>query len=240
MQLTTTLSKTPTPILISRFVRLEIGGLGRKIARAFGYRRPDNISIEEIKLPDTQLALDATELVEACSPQFLVNHSIRTFCFGVAIARQLNIKADMELFYLASIMHDLGLVDPYDLTEGSFEVVGADAARSFILEKGTSQEKADLVHEAIALHSAVGIADKREPEIALVHFGAGVDVIGFRAEDISAETREAIVNAYPRYNFKQAFPPLLKDQVERKPDCHIAGHYHLGFVSKIRGAPFSE
>lgn len=240
MELTKSLSRTPTPVLISRFARLEISGLGRKIARAFGYRRPDNISIEEIKIPDTQLALDATELVEACSPQFLVNHSIRTFCFGVAIARQLNIKADMELFYLASIMHDLGLVDPYDKTEGSFEVVGADVARSFMLEKGANEDKADLIHEAIALHSAVGIADKREPEIALVHFGAGVDVIGFRAEDISLETREVIVNAYPRFDFKQAFTPLLKDQVERKPQCHIAGHYHLGFAGKIKGAPFSE
>ncbi len=240
MQLTKSLSRTPTPVLISRFARLEIGGLGRKIARAFGYRRPDNIAIEEIKIPDTQLALDATELVEACSPQFLVNHSIRTYCFGVAIARQLDIKADMEVFYLSSIMHDLGLVDPHDKSEGSFEVVGADAAQSFMLEKGASQEKADLVHEAIALHSAVGIAAKREAEIVLVHYGAGVDVIGFRAEDISSETRDAIVNAYPRLDFKQAFIPLLKNQVENKPQCHIAGHYNLGFAGKIKAAPFVE
>lgn len=240
MQLTTTLSRTPTPVLISRFARLEISGLGRKIARAFGYRRPENIPIEDIVIPDTQLAKDATALVEACSPQFLVNHSIRTFCFGAAIARQLDIKADMEVFYLASIMHDLGLVSPHDLTEGSFELVGANVAQKFMLEKGAGQDKADLVHEAIALHTAVGIADKCEAEIALVHFGAGVDVIGFRAEDISTETREAIVNAYPRHGFKQSFPPLLKDQVERKPDCHIAGHYNLGFAGKIKAAPFSE
>ena len=69
---------------------------------------------------------------------------------------------------------------------------------------------------------------------------SGLDVIGFRAEDISAVTREAIVNAYPRLGFKQAFAPLLKDQVERKPHCHIAGHYNLGFTGKINGAPFAE
>ncbi|MFT5132664.1 MAG: cyanamide hydratase family protein with HD domain [Gammaproteobacteria bacterium] len=240
MQLTKSLSRTPTPLLISRFARLEIETLGRKIAQAFGYNRPKNISLDEIKIPDTQLVKDATELVESCSPQFLVNHSIRTYCFGVAIAKHLNIKADMELFYLSAIMHDLGLVAPHNHSEGSFEVVGADAAQAFMLEKGSSQEKANLVHEAIALHSAVGIAHKREAEIVLVHFGAGVDVIGFRAEDISPETREAIVNAYPRHAFKMAFPPLLKDQVERKPQCHIAGHYNLGFSGKIKGAPFSE
>jgi cyanamide hydratase family protein with HD domain len=240
MELTTALSKTPTPILISRFARLEVGGLFRKIARAFGHNRPTPIGIDDIKIPDSTIAKQATELVESCSPQFLINHSIRTYCFGVALARHLNLKADMEVFYLASIMHDLGLVDPHDKTEGSFEVVGADAAHSFVIEKGYEKEKADKVHEAIALHSAVGIAHQREPEIALVHYGAGIDVIGFRAEDVSAETRDAIVNAYPRLDFKQCFSALVDDQAVRKPDCHIAGHHKLGFISKIKGAPFNE
>jgi cyanamide hydratase family protein with HD domain len=217
-----------------------MGGLVRKIARAFGHNCPAPIGIDDIKVPDTTIAKQATELVERCSPQLLVNHSIRSYCFGVAIARHLKLKADMEVFYLASIMHDLGLVDPHDKIEGSFEVVGADAAHSFVIEKGYDQEKADMVHEAIALHSAVGIAHEREPEIALVHFGAGVDVIGFRAEDISVETRDAIVNAYPRLDFKQSFTSIIKDQVARKPLCHIAGHYNLGFAGKIKAAPFSE
>lgn len=240
MQLTETLSRTPAPILISRFAKLEIAGLGRKIARAFGYNKPTHIPIDDIQIPDSKLAIQATELVDACSPEFLLNHSIRTYCFGVAIARHLQLKPDLELFYLASILHDLGLVHPHDKEEGSFEVVGANAARSFVMDNGLEERKADLVHEAIALHSAVGIADKREAEIALVHYGAGVDVIGFRAEDISPATRDAIVDAYPRLQFKENFAPLLTQQVEAKPTCHIAGHYHLGFAMKIKGAPFIE
>ncbi len=240
LQLTTSLSRTPTPVLISRFAKLEVGGLVRKIARAFGHNRPTPFGIDDIKIPDSSIVKQATELVESCSPQFLVNHSIRTYCFGVAIAKHLNLKADMEVFYLASIMHDLGLVDPHDKTEGSFEVVGADAAHRFVIEKGYDKEKSDMVHEAIALHSAVGIAHEREPEIALVHFGAGIDVIGFRIEDVAAETRDAIVKAYPRLDFKQSFSALVDDQAERKPDCHIAGHHKLGFTGKIKGAPFSE
>ncbi|NKB38630.1 MAG: HD domain-containing protein [Gammaproteobacteria bacterium] len=240
MQLTTSLPRTPAPILISRFARLEIGGLARKIARAFGYNTPTDISLDEIKIPDSKLAMEATSLIEACSPVVVLNHSIRTYCFGVALARHLNIKADTEVFYLAAIMHDLGLVAPHDETEGSFELVGADAAHHFLLEQGAAQEKADLVHEAIALHSAVGIANKLEPEIQLVHYGAGIDVIGFRSEDVSAQTREAIVNAYPRHDFKKSFISLLDKQVKNKPQCHIAGHYALGFAGKIMSAPFSE
>ena len=240
MQTTQSLSRTSTPVLISRFARLEIGGLGRKIARAFGYNKPANIAIDDINIPDTQLVKEATDMVEACSPLFLLNHSIRTYCFGVALAKHLHINADWELFYLAAIMHDLGLVTPHDKKEGSFEVVGANVAQEFALEKGLAQDKAELVHEAIALHSAVGLAHKREPEIALVHYGAGIDVIGFRAEDISAQTREAIINAYPRHQFKEEFKTLVEQQVEHKPQCHIAGHYGLGFAGKIDAAPFSE
>jgi len=240
MQTTKSLSKTSAPVLISRFARLEIGGLARKLARAFGYNKPATIPLEDIKIPDTALAKQATELVESCSPDFLFNHSIRSYFFGACIAKHLKLKADMEVMYLAAIMHDLGLVAPHNKTEGSFEVVGADVAQAFLLENNYARDKAELVHEAIALHSAVGIADKLDAEIALVHYGAGVDVIGFRMEDIAVETREAIVAAHPRHDFKQAFPPLLKDQVEAKPFCHIAGHYQLGFVGKIKGAAFPE
>lgn len=239
MPLTESLARTPAPILISRFVRLDAGTLARRIARAFGYRRPRNIAIDELRIPDSPAATRALALVEQVSPSFLVNHSIRTFCFGMAIARNLDLRPDTETFFLAAIMHDLGLVEPYD-RDGSFEVNGARAARAFLLEQGMERNVADLVHEAIALHSAVGIAAKREPEIALVHYGAGMDVIGFRAEDIAPETRDSIIAAYPRLQFKQEFSVLLDDQVRRKAQCHIAGHHALGFTRKIRNAPFSE
>lgn len=240
MQLTCTLHKTATPVLLSRFIKLEIGGLARRIARAFAYNRPVSMPLDEIKIPDSALAKKATALVESCSPLFLVNHSIRTYCFGVAIAKHLGIKADPEVFYLSAIMHDLGLVDPHDKAEGSFEVVGAGVAHSFLLEQGVQKEIADRVHEAIALHSAVGIADKKDPETALVHYGAGVDVIGFRIEDIARDTREAIINAYPRHDFKASFTHLIDQQAQEKPSCHIAGHHKLGFTGKIKNAPFAE
>ena len=50
MKLTKSLKRTAAPILISRFVQLEFGALGRKIARAFGYQTPANIALEEIKI----------------------------------------------------------------------------------------------------------------------------------------------------------------------------------------------
>lgn len=105
MQLTCTLHKMATPVLLLLFIKLEVGVLACKIAGIFAYNRPVSILLDEIKISDSALAKKATALVESCSPWFLVNHSIRTYCFGVAIAKHLRIKADPEGFYLSAIIN---------------------------------------------------------------------------------------------------------------------------------------
>ena len=62
-----------------------------------------------------------------------------------------------------------------------------------------------------------------------MHFGAGMDVIGYRAEDIETKTFSAIVKHYPRIGFTEQMSLALTDQVGRKPNCSIAGHVALGF-----------
>jgi hypothetical protein len=59
LQLTTSLSRTPTPVLISRFAKLEVGGLLRKIARALGHNRPTPFGIDDIKIPDPSIVKQA-------------------------------------------------------------------------------------------------------------------------------------------------------------------------------------
>ena len=239
MTLTKQLARTPTPRLIGHFLRLECGGLMRKLARALGFNRPRELALAELDIPDSDFTRAATAMVTRIEPPMLVNHSIRTYLFGTAIGLHLGVRADPELLYLASVLHDVGLVPPYD-REGSFELNGAHAAYEFLAAQGMETERAELVHEAIALHAAVGIAGSREPEIALVHYGAGMDVIGLRTEDIAMPTSVAIVERYPRLRFKCEFPLLLADQVRRKPDCHIAGHVALGFIRKVNAAPFAD
>lgn len=237
--LTTTLNRRPPLTLVYRLVSIEIGGLVRRVARAFGVNRPDPIGIGELSVPDTTLATKATELVRSCEPDYLFNHSMRSYLFGAAVARNLKLKFDSEVLYLASIMHDLGLAPPYD-TAGSFEVNGARAAREFMLANDAAGERADRVHEAIALHSSVGVANRGDIEMRLLHFGAGVDVIGYRDEDVNRGTREAIVRAWPRLDFKRVFTELLEQQISEKPNCHIAGLMGLGFAQKMKQAPFRE
>ncbi|MEO8681846.1 MAG: HD domain-containing protein [Vicinamibacterales bacterium] len=237
--LTTELGRTSNARLIWRFGCAETMGLMRKLVRAAGYARPARLDAADFPIPDSELANQATRLVRELSPKFLFNHGVRVFMFADAIGRHNKLKYDREVVYLAAVMHDLGLVSQFN-GDGSFEVEGAGVARRFLLEHGLPEGRADLVHEAIALHAAVGKASKMAPEIALVHFGAGMDVVGFRAEDLATDTVRHIVEAYPRHGFKKAFSEVLEDEVRRKPSSHMAGHVRLGFLGKIQSAPFAD
>jgi cyanamide hydratase family protein with HD domain len=239
LQLTTELARTPAPVLILRFMGLELEALLRRCARALGVNHPRALPLAELTIPDSAYCRAATALAQKLESPMLFNHSMRTYLFGTAVGRHIGLRPDPELLYLSAILHDLGLVPEHDHPE-SFELNGARAAHDFLRREGLDEERAARVHEAIALHSAVGIAGSGTPELALVHFGAGLDVIGFHAEDVAPQTRDAIVTRWPRHQFKQEFEKLLVDQAQRKPACHIAGHVRLGFSRKIAAAPFAE
>jgi len=44
----------------------------------------------------------------------------------------------------------------------------------FLLQNGYQKKKAEAVWDAIALHTSIGIASRKAPEIALVHLGATI------------------------------------------------------------------
>lgn len=179
------------------------------------------------------------------------NHCIRTYLFGEILGQRDRLKYDRELLYLSAVMHDLGLTERF---EGSqrFEVDGADAAQAFLTEHGLPKEKAPIVWDAIALHTSIGIASRKQPQIALVHLGAGMDVFGLRAEDIDPETVDRVVEAYPRLNCNHALMELLVSQVKRKPQAaaftwlaevgrsHIHGFVCPSFGELMKNSPFSE
>jgi hypothetical protein len=175
-----------------------------------------NSSSTELTLPDSELAKKATQLVMDVSPQFLYYHCIRAFLFAELIGRQREMKYDRELLYLGALMHDLGLTERFDGNQ-RFEVDGADAARSFLLQHGLSEEKAETVWDAIALHTSIGIASRKTPEIALVHLGVTMDVSGLGLEELPPEIVDRAIETYPRIGCNQALLESIVSQVKRKP-----------------------
>ncbi len=178
-------------------------------------------SVAGVTVPDTALCNAAVDLLESSSPGFLCTHCLRTYIFGSLAIKNLGRSVvDEEAAFCAAMLHDLGLVSPYR-RDNRFEVDGADAARQFCSNHQVAPERADLVWEAIALHTSAGIASRMADEIALVHLGAGLELFGLGLDQVPPKLVEEILEKYPRMNFKTEFRNLLIEHCRQNPAVQI-------------------
>jgi hypothetical protein len=173
--------------------------------------------ISGITIPDSKIAREAGELVRQHQTDMLFNHSVRVYVFGALKGIRQNLKFDPELLYVAALFHDMGLVDSYHTDSKRFEVDGADAARAFLRSHGIPEPKADLVWEAIALHTTPGIPEYMRPEIALTKAGVVMDVIGIGYDEYTPEQCDQVIAAYPRGDFKNEFIQVQTRSAMKKP-----------------------
>ncbi|MDB5604909.1 MAG: hypothetical protein JWP25_1809 [Bradyrhizobium sp.] len=191
-------------------------------------------SFSGIKVPDSKIAREDAELVRQHESELLFNHSVRVFLFGAMKGIRQNLKFDSELLYVAALFHDLGLVDAYHTDAKRFEVDGADAAREFLRSHGIPDSKTDLVWEAIALHTTLGIPQYMRPEIALTNAGVLVDVIGIGYDEYTPEQRNQIIAAFPRGdNFMSDFIQVQTCSALKKPTTTFAPAPRVGGVTRI-------
>jgi hypothetical protein len=181
----------------------------------------------------------------------LFNHSVRVFVFGAMKGVRQNLKFDSELLYVAALFHDLGLVDAYHTDAKRFEVDGADAAREFLRSHGIADPKADLVWEAIALHTTPGIPQYMRPEIALTNAGVLMDVVGVGYDEYTPQQRDEVIAAFPRGdNFKRDFIQIQTCSALKKPATtfgtvnfdfireHAPSFHRPNACARIRNAPW--
>lgn len=175
-------------------------------------------TVAGISIPDSTIALQATELLLDHGTEFIYNHSLRVFLFSSLNGKRKQLKYDSELLYVASVFHDLGLTKQYSSADLRFEVDGANAARDFLKSHGLPKESLQLVWDTIALHTTIGIAEHKEPEVALMYSGVGLDVMGEGYEHLSEENRIQILEAFPRKDFKKNIIPTFFSGFEHKTE----------------------
>ena len=204
-----------------------------------------------IKVIDTRMVHDAIELAKSSSEPYLFNHVMRSWLFAVVIAEDAKPAPDPELLAVSGILHDLGLTDRYAAQE-RFEVDGANAARSFLRERGIPAHQIQLVWDAIALHTTRSVALHKEPEVAVIHSGIAIDVIGAGLDLIPQEKVRAILSEFPRLSMKKRFLECLCGVVRRKPATtydntlrdlgtrYVKGYTAPSVADFFENAPFPE
>jgi len=209
-------------------------------------------SIAGITIPDSKITTQATELLLEHGTEFIYNHSLRVFLFSSLNGNRNNLKYDAELLYVSSVFHDLGLTKHYSSPDKRFEVDGANAARDFLQSHGLPKESLQLVWDTIALHTTIGIAEYKEPEVALMYSGVGLDVMGEGYENLSRENREEIISHFPRNDFKKKIIPTFFSGFEHKTEttfgnikadvcAYMIPNFHRkNFCDCILHSPWSE
>ncbi|HWD80852.1 MAG TPA: HD domain-containing protein [Kribbella sp.] len=206
--------------------------------------------IAGVRIPDSKLAQEATELVRDAASPLLYDHSRRVFLFGSL--RGEGLAYDPELLYVGAMFHDLGLTERYRRTDQRFEIDGADEARRFLADHGITGDPADRVWTAIALHTTPEIPLHLSAEVALVTRGVELDVLGIGYDTITPAQRAAVTAAHPRPDFKsrilEAFTTGLRDRPATtfgnvKADVlehFVPGFHHTDFVDVIKNSPWPE
>jgi HD domain len=146
-------------------------------------------------LVDASLAL-----VRSTESAPIADHSIRSFLFVRLVAEHEGSSSDAaydeELLFAATVMHDLGLGEQAR-GQARFEVEGADLAAAVLRGQGVADSDVDRVWEPIALHSSIGLAERRGLLTYLTYTGVFIDA-GRIADAVAGELRNEVLNAYPK------------------------------------------
>ena len=176
-------------------------------------------TVEGIRIPDTGLAREITQLVRDTESALLFHHSSRVYYWAALAGKRRGLAFDRELLYAGAMFHDMGLTPTHGSAHERFEVDGANAARDFLRGHGIGQDDIDTVWTAIALHTTPGIPQHMHPVVALVTAGVEMDVLGLSYAEYSDAEREAVVRAHPRTGqFKEDIIQAFYDGIKHKPD----------------------
>jgi len=102
-------------------------------------------------------------------------------------------------------------------TPSGLKLMAPTQRAQFLRSHGIPEPKADLVWEAIALHTTPGIPQYMRPEIALTNAGVLVDVVGIGYDEYTPEQRDEVIAAFPRGDFKNEFIQVQTHSALKKP-----------------------
>jgi hypothetical protein len=176
--------------------------------------------IAAIPVPTDEVSDATWQWAHRSLPTYLVAHSVRSYCWGAAIAEAEGWGFDRRVLWTAALMHDVGLTRIARNTM-CFEVDGAEIARRFLERHGLAVTDADRVARAIVLHMQPSVTLADGVESVLLDRATSVDVRGDGYDSVAA-VRAGVVSAFPRGAFDRHFLRAIEREVAWRQDCQSA------------------
>lgn len=202
----------------------------------------DNIALDNIKVPDSKIIVEAIKELDGNADTAIINHSWRTYFWGAALGHIHNREYDPEVLLVSSLFHDLGLTDAYRKTKGCkcFTYESAIQFEKKAQEISYDEQKSIKVKDAICMHMNGFIDENNEPEIILLQQGASCDVIGDKLYTIPKDFRNELLRKYPRENFNKIFKGLLAEENKSVKESRTNFLSKLGLTMMISMNPYKD
>ncbi|MEL6499416.1 MAG: hypothetical protein AAGJ54_10900 [Planctomycetota bacterium] len=175
--------------------------------------------VSDIVPPDTAICTEALRVAQADCEPFLFNHCMRAYFFARLIDDGQR-TIDHEAFFVATMLHDLGLAEKHRLSGSGprcFTAVGVGHAQTLGQAHGWSDRRTSVAAQAIALHLNVVVADAFGPEAALLRFGTGADVAGLGTHRLRADQIESVCAHHPRLGMKREITRCFEIEARERP-----------------------
>jgi putative nucleotidyltransferase with HDIG domain len=176
--------------------------------------------IAGLSVPPDDVSAATWSWAQRALPDYLLAHSVRSYCWGAAIARHEGWSFDAQVLWTAALFHDVGLTRTARNTM-CFEVEGAEIARSFLERQGMSPQAADRAAIAIILHMQPHVTLADGVEAVLLDRATALDVRGV-AYELVDDVRPAVTRAFPRGAFDRRFTNAIGREVAIRTDCQSA------------------
>jgi hypothetical protein len=181
----------------------------------------------------------AREVVVRYSSAALVNHCERSYLWSASLGRLKEIPYDAELLYVASMLHDLGLVPAFDNYLAPFEDAGGDVGWVFCAGAGWSAERRERVKEIIVRHMWDEVDPGLDAEGHLLREGTTLDISGRNIDIWPADFRAEVLRRFPRLTLVAEFSAAFEDQARRKPACAAAAAVASGVAARLAANPLN-
>lgn len=171
-------------------------------------------------------------------PGYLLTHSVRSYCWGAAIAGGEGWTFDRRILWTASLMHDVGLtrIPTYTMC---FDVEGAEIARRFLERHGLPAREADRVAIATILHMQPSVTLDDGVEAVLLDRATGLDVHGAGYALVDA-VRRPVMRDFPRRAFDRRFLGAIAREAAIRPTCQSARLLHqTGLADWMARSPWA-
>lgn len=231
---------------------LRLGGLlGFQLPRYLLYRwhqpaEPSAGASEAANLPNLAnlpgVATTAHErLVTRAAPRYLRHHSIRTYWMSRFIGEATGVDFDDELLCLASLAHDVGLLDePGPVTQlyPCFSIRSAHWAMGIARDAGWDAARVHTLGEAITLNLNGVVSRRHGVEARLMMLGVLADITGIYRWRVDPAKVRTLYREVPVLDQQPELIDLFEAEANRQIRCrgHFAVH-RLGLGLLLRQAP---